>query len=332
MASQSPSKTWPLVSIFTPVYNGEKFLRECIESALAQDYANFEYIVVDNASTDTTASIIAEYQRQDIRIRVHRNPTTVDALTNHNIALAQIDGHSKYCKVLHADDTLLPTCLSKMVELAEARPSVGLVSSYGHHPKGLVCTGLPIDQCVFEGSDAGRRTLLRETYPFFSPSNLLHRTQVLVDRGYLYGDTDLHADIKMCYEVLREWDLGFVHETLTEIGSHEESRTSTLAEPQKKLLATNFDLLVTYGPEYLSSAELEQQIATQLSEYYTGLTNGVFELRGSEFWTLHRRALEKVGYPLSFRRVWLGVFAEAFHHPIRSSRRFARSLVNLIRR
>ena len=63
----------PLVSVVTPVYNGAAYLSECIESVLAQTYTNWEYIIVNNCSTDRTRDIASHYAQQDTRIRLHNN-------------------------------------------------------------------------------------------------------------------------------------------------------------------------------------------------------------------------------------------------------------------
>ena len=63
----------PLVSVVTPVYNEEKNLAECIESVLAQTYPNWEYVIVNNRSTDRSLEIAQRYAAQDARIRVYDN-------------------------------------------------------------------------------------------------------------------------------------------------------------------------------------------------------------------------------------------------------------------
>src|SRR5262245_29002790 len=118
--SESP----PLVSVVTPVYNGADFLAECVESVLAQTYTNFEYIIVNNRSTDRTLEIALGYARKDSRIRVHDAETFVGVIENHNRALRLISPDSRYCKVVAADDWLFPECLTKMIALAETSPSV----------------------------------------------------------------------------------------------------------------------------------------------------------------------------------------------------------------
>ena len=67
----------PLVSVVTPVYNGEHCLRACIESVLAQTYSNWDYTIVNNCSADRTLDIAHEYAARDSRIRVCTNDSFV---------------------------------------------------------------------------------------------------------------------------------------------------------------------------------------------------------------------------------------------------------------
>src|SRR5262245_9335007 len=109
----------PPVSVLTPVYNGENYLAECIESVLAQSYQNWEYIIVNNCSTDRSLEIAQSYAQKDARICIRNNRTLVGVSENHNIAVGQISPASKYCKVVHADDWLFPECIMEMVKVAE---------------------------------------------------------------------------------------------------------------------------------------------------------------------------------------------------------------------
>ncbi|HWO28227.1 MAG TPA: glycosyltransferase family A protein, partial [Candidatus Acidoferrum sp.] len=114
----------PLVSVLTPVYNGEEFLAECIESILNQSYKNFEYLIVNNCSTDRTLEIALDYAKEDRRIRVHDNREFLGVIANHNLAFSLISPAATYCKVVSADDFIFSECLVRMVELAERNPSV----------------------------------------------------------------------------------------------------------------------------------------------------------------------------------------------------------------
>jgi glycosyltransferase involved in cell wall biosynthesis len=102
----------PLVSVISPVYNGEAHLAECIESVLAQTYPDWEYLVVDNCSTDRTFEIAERYAKQDARVPIVRNERFVSAAQNHNIGLGQMSSESRYCKFVHADDWLFAECLA----------------------------------------------------------------------------------------------------------------------------------------------------------------------------------------------------------------------------
>ncbi|MBV9171190.1 MAG: glycosyltransferase, partial [Chloroflexi bacterium] len=90
----------PLVSVVTPVYNGAEHLAECIESVLRQTYPNWEYVIVDNASSDGSADVAEHYSARDSRIRVIRAREFVDVHRSHNRALRASDARSRYCKVI----------------------------------------------------------------------------------------------------------------------------------------------------------------------------------------------------------------------------------------
>jgi glycosyltransferase involved in cell wall biosynthesis len=314
----------PLVSIVTPVYNGANFLAESMQSVLDQTYTNWEYVVVDNHSTDATPSIAAEYAAKDPRIRIIRNPTTVGALKNHNIATRAVADASEYTKVLHADDRLLPTCIERMVEVAQRHPSIGLVGSFAQWGNQIVCKGLPPNRSLFGGHDVARRTLLQETNPFWSPSCLMHRTAAIRERALFYHEENDHADVQSDYEILRTWDFGFVQETLTWIRAHHNSRTSTIANPMKKTLAINFEMLLDYGPDFLTEDELSSQIQSQLKHYYVKLAESVFEWRSEDFWRFHKNELRRMHYPLSTRKLVSAALAEFSHAPLRNCRRMLR--------
>src|SRR5690242_5494744 len=114
--------TEPLVSVLTPVFNGEPYLAECIESVLSQTYRNWIYAIVNNHSTDATLEIAERYARSDERVHVYSNDALLDIIANHNRAFHLMPATAKYCKVVSADDWLFPECLEKMVSLAETHP------------------------------------------------------------------------------------------------------------------------------------------------------------------------------------------------------------------
>ncbi|WP_025247208.1 glycosyltransferase family 2 protein [Mannheimia varigena] len=92
----------PLVSIITPVYNAEKYIRICIESVLAQTYQNWEFILVDDFSTDYSLSIIKEYIKIDNRIRLIQNSCNLGAAISRNVGLDIARGD--YIAFIDSDD------------------------------------------------------------------------------------------------------------------------------------------------------------------------------------------------------------------------------------
>lgn len=158
MDSPAPFSSEPLVSVVTPVFNGARYLSQCIDSVRAQTYSNWEHILLDNCSTDETLLLAREYAAKDPRIRVCCNDRFLPQIANWNEALRKISRASKYCKVLHADDWLFPDCLRDMVAVAESHSSVGIVGAYRLQEDHVDLDGLPYPSAVVPGRQMGRRS------------------------------------------------------------------------------------------------------------------------------------------------------------------------------
>jgi glycosyltransferase involved in cell wall biosynthesis len=118
----------PLVTIGIPVRNGARFIRDALDSAIAQDYPQLEILVSDNASTDETRAIVQDYAQRDPRIRYWRNPTNIGLVPNFGRVLAEARG--EYFTWLACDDILsYRNYVTKTVAFLEANPDVGLCST-----------------------------------------------------------------------------------------------------------------------------------------------------------------------------------------------------------
>ena len=115
----------PSVSVCMPIYNGERFLREAIESVLAQDHDDFELIVTDDASTDGSRDIVRSFH--DPRLHFHQNEISLGIPGNWNMALSKATG--RYIKFLFQDDVIYPQCLSAMLDSLRRHESAGIVFS-----------------------------------------------------------------------------------------------------------------------------------------------------------------------------------------------------------
>lgn len=114
----------PRVSVGLPVYNGERYLVEALESILAQSFEDFELLISDNSSTDRTSEICGDYSLKDGRIRYHRNETNLGAAVNYNRVFGLSSG--SYFKWISHDDLSAPTFLECCVEVLDRAPDVVL--------------------------------------------------------------------------------------------------------------------------------------------------------------------------------------------------------------
>ena len=235
------------ISVVTPVYNGERFLACALESVLAQTYQNWELVLLDNNSSDNTAAIAAEFAARDSRVRLFKNEETVDVIANHNIVVKHMSADAVWCKVLHADDVLEPTCLERMAEVAEEHPSAGVIGAWAQWGDRVMSRIEPVSQSLLTGAEIGAKALMGETYPFLSPSCLMIRNDLLLARPAFYEPGHLHADVDAAYALLKQCDFGIAQELLVHIRRHDDSVTSAAAKPMNTLHASNIELLAIHS-------------------------------------------------------------------------------------
>jgi glycosyltransferase involved in cell wall biosynthesis len=315
----------PLVSVVTPVYNGEDFLQECIESVQAQSYQNWDYVIVNNRSTDRTLEIAQRYAARDPRIRVYDNSDFLPIVQNHNHAIRQISPRSKYCKVVLGDDWLFPECLMKMVALAEANPSVGIVGAYGFDGVHVLWDAPPYPETVVSGREMCRRRLLTGKYVFGPPSAVLLRSEFVHSRKDFYDEWNLHADSTVYLRLLQDSDFGFVHQLLTFVRRREASNTS-FAKSMNSFHLAWLTELVEYGPLCLNERQYQDRLEVQLKAYYDVLAGSALQFRGGAYWDFHKNRLRTIGIPLDRTRLFKAVcwaILNQLLHPLRAAKSVA---------
>lgn len=115
-------KKSPIVSMGMPVYNGERYLQQALDSLLNQTFTEFELIISDNASTDRTFEICYAYAQTDERVRLLQNEVNAGAAANYNKVFAVARG--RYFKWAAADDVCAPTFLKRCVGILQDDPSI----------------------------------------------------------------------------------------------------------------------------------------------------------------------------------------------------------------
>jgi len=118
----------PLVSVVMPVYNGEKYLREAIESVLNQSYSNIELIIVNDASTDSTKSIIHSYS--DSRIQYVENEVNLGIVKSRNRGIDASNG--EFIANLDSDDIAVPERIEKQLAFLSDNPDFGMCGTFYH--------------------------------------------------------------------------------------------------------------------------------------------------------------------------------------------------------
>jgi glycosyltransferase involved in cell wall biosynthesis len=283
--------TAPLVSVITPVHNGEPWIGECIESVLGQTYRELSLVVVDNCSTDATPETVERFAKRDSRVRLARYEEFIDAVPNHNRAFRLTDPASDYVKLVQADDLLFPECIEKMVDLAGKDPSVGVVSGYRLCGGRVELVGLPFPQAFAPGRFILRQSLLGGPYVTGSPSSLLLRSDLVRRRDPFYNCDFEHCDTEAAYWAFTQSNFALVHQVTTFSRRQAGSRI-TRAERLVSFWPANTRMLLRYGPEVLSRYEFRRQLRKELANYvWFHLRQRIkpSRWRDSEFHRFHRR-------------------------------------------
>lgn len=133
----------PLVTIGVPVYNSERYLRQSLDSLLAQSYSKFSLIISDNASSDSTPEICREYAAKDARVSWVRNAVNIGNPGNFNRVFELTK--TKYLKWSTSDDLWAPTFLERAIEVMEREPDVALC-----YPKTYIVDAEGQNQQLFD--------------------------------------------------------------------------------------------------------------------------------------------------------------------------------------
>jgi glycosyltransferase involved in cell wall biosynthesis len=289
----------PKISVVTPVFNGERYLVEAIESVRAQTCTDWEYVIADNCSTDRTLEIARRYAALDPRIRVFEATEFLPIIANWNRALRQIAPDAKYCKVLHADDRLFPECLERMSAVMDQNDNVGIVGAYVLADRVIQCDGLPYGRNVWDGHEICRNTLLGRYYLFGSPTSLLLRADLIRARpeGF-YNESNLHADFEICYALLESCDFGFIHQVLTFTRTHAASMGNTFSRVYNPQLVEYLGMMRKYGPKYLDEQTFDRAHSDMVRTYRRLIARRLISGRGREYWKFHRDKLRALGYSI----------------------------------
>lgn len=254
------------ISILMPVYNGEAYLRETIESCLAQTFTDFELVIVDDGSTDRSKAIIESYD--DPRIRLIENSANLGQVASMNKGAALCKG--RYIARLDADDVCEPRRLEKQYRFLERHPHIGMCGTWAHM---IDPAGAMLKPIVVLTDPAMVAIALLFYNPIIHPSVMI-RTELL--RQHPYPDRSPSEDYELwtrladitsianlpCRLLRYRWHPANLSSTRTQLQMQYARQTLDRLLQQIGLQPTAEQLRIHHlsgeGGEPISSADLEQ--------------------------------------------------------------------------
>ncbi|MDD3276329.1 MAG: glycosyltransferase family 2 protein [Kiritimatiellales bacterium] len=221
----------PAVSILIPTYNYARYLPAAIESALDQDFTDFEVVISDDASTDNTEKICRSYEAKDSRIRFVRHKKNLGMVENWNWCLQQARG--TYIKYLLADDKFnRPYALRRLVE-AMSLPGVALAASarelMDENSRTIgMWNSLGLNDHRVDGRVLSAQCLERSVNRIGEPTAVLFRKADAV-RGFDVTFRQL-VDLEMWLHLLQKGDLAYLAEPLCCFRRHAGQQTEVNRE------------------------------------------------------------------------------------------------------
>jgi len=227
----------PLVSICIPTYNGDLYIKECLNSAINQTYENIEIIISDDNSQDDTIYLINSIlSKTNIDHKIITNHSSRGVADNWNNAIKKSSG--QYIKMLFQDDYLYPDCIEKMISLAKNQKELGLIFSlrdpiYEEDITKDITGRSTIDfilnqkkylgniPAIQEGIDLIKnKYLLSGDNIIGEPSSVLINNNVFDEIGYFNPKLIQFIDLEMWYGILLKYKIGFINEPLTGFRIH----------------------------------------------------------------------------------------------------------------
>lgn len=338
----------PRVSVILAAYNGQKYLREAIDSILSQTFSDFEFILIDDGSTDQTLEIIQSYARKDGRIKVIVNAVNLGLMRSLNQGLALARGD--YIARMDSDDISLPERFTEQLAYMDAHPEIGVsgtwVELFGDiageiwkYPTGhdAICASM-----LFSNTLVHPSVMMR--------SETLQRHHLQYDPNMLYAE-----DYEFWSRVLFVTKLANLDRVLLKYRIHAQSEGVKNLEKQHQTHAAVYRRLLsplrlefsaeelhlhqqigTYSqgddPEFLQHARLWLEKLQHANQYAHIFPPGIFSAELGKRWTglcqqSHLRSVallrQILASPIPFEgrtglRKWLPVFrfvsARTFHH------------------
>jgi glycosyltransferase involved in cell wall biosynthesis len=209
-----------------PTYNYASYLPEAIASVLAQDFRDFELLVLDDASSDNTAEVVKPFCVRDARVHLAVNPANLGMVANWNECLKRARG--RYTKFLFGDDKLTdPQALTKMTALLRNNPGATLAASARtilDEKSNVMDFSRPLRNGCHEGRKIITACLIENGNLIGEPSSVLFRKED-AERGFDTAYRQL-VDMEMWFHLLERGNLAYTREPLCAFRRHDGQQTA----------------------------------------------------------------------------------------------------------
>jgi hypothetical protein len=164
-------------------------------------------------------------------------------------------------------------------------------------------------EAVVSGREIARFHLLGHGFLFGSPSTVLVRSEIVRNRRPFFEEGRFQEDTEACYEILKEWDFGYVHQILSYSRVEPNSLNARFTRDDAQLLGSLI-CAHRYGPCFLAPAEFSERWAVRQGTYYRQLARALIGLRGPEYWRFHRNGLGTEGLSIAWGHLARGIALE----------------------
>jgi glycosyltransferase involved in cell wall biosynthesis len=245
----------PLVSICIPSYNSGEFIKQTLESVLAQTYSHIEVVVTDDVSKDNTVQIARSIS--DPRLKVHLNERNLGVVENWNRSIELASG--EYIKIMGADDLLDPTCIEEQMKVfLTTKENIVLVSSYKYvinHKNKLIVYKRGMKENVIDGTEAIKRSVIDGSNIIGEPVAGLFRKEDFMKAGKYRVCPIYMIDMDLWARILKQGKLYVIPKPLYSFRISPTSLSSVMRSSQIAEFNTFVDTVVREGVIRLNSFE-----------------------------------------------------------------------------
>jgi glycosyltransferase involved in cell wall biosynthesis len=252
---------YPKISVVMPVFNRENFLSDAIKSIINQTFTDFEFIIIDDGSTDQSLQIIENFAKQDERIKVVKNNINLGIAKTRNIGIDLSQG--EYIAFMDSDDISLPTRFEKQIAYFENSPNIDALGTACAivDSNGQILSYLrpPLSPIEVRWSIITKSTLI-------NPS-MMARRKIFCETGIRHRDLHAADDFDLWSRIADQFQIGNLSEILTHfrmhqgkisVTSHNSQRSEAIEIVRKNIKQlTNIDLTDDQVIGYRNSAHLK---------------------------------------------------------------------------